>query len=403
VFFRKIINDPLHGFITIDDPLIFKIIQHPYYQRLSRIKQMALAYLVYPGATHTRFQHSLGAYYLMCNALTELKEKGFEITPPEEQATKIAILLHDIGHGPFSHALEETIVDCRHEEISGLIMQKLNQEMNGALDLAIQIFKGATEKKFLHQLVSSQLDVDRLDYLARDSFYSGVSEGVIGYDRIVKMLTVHQNELAVEEKGIHSIEKFLIARRLMYLQVYLHKTVLSAENILIQTLRRAKELSEQNEILFASPALEFFMQKKYCFADFEKTPLCLDNFLKLDDYDILGAIKVWSTHSDSILKDLSNRLINRNLYKTIFSTTPLVDKLEELKIQVQTKFKCAKESLKYFVISDNTSNIMYSETDTSIKILFKNGEIKTLQQMPDTLITAEIIEPVKKYYICHAT
>ncbi len=400
--FRKIINDSLHGFITIDDALIFRIMQHPYYQRLRRIKQMALAHLVYPGATHTRFQHSLGAYHLMCNALNELQDKGFVISPAEVQATKIAILLHDVGHGPFSHALEETIVHCNHEQISLLIMQKLNAEMDGALDLAIKIFKGETEKKFLHQLVSSQLDVDRLDYLARDSFHSGVSEGVIGYARIVKMLTVHNNELAVEEKGIHSIEKFLIARRLMYLQVYLHKTVVSAENLLILTLRRAKELTTQGHELFASPALQFFLKQLYTFNDFKHTPLCLEQFIELDDFDILGAIKVWSKHNDVTLSQLSLRLINRNLYKTIFSTTMLKQQLSEITQQVKAQFNVSDVELPYYVISNNTSNIMYTEGDNSIKILFKNGEIKLLQDVPDTLINNEIIEPVKKYFICYA-
>ncbi len=399
--FRKIVNDPLHGFLTINDSLVFSLIEHPYFQRLRRIKQMALAYLVYPGATHTRLQHSLGAYYLMHNALQELKGKGVAITPEEEQATKIAILLHDIGHGPFSHALEETIVNCNHEAISLLIMQKLNVEFNGALDLAITIFTGKYHKKFLHQLVSSQLDVDRLDYLARDSFYSGVSEGIIGYDRILKMLTVHNNELAVEEKGILSIEKFLVSRRLMYLQVYLHKTVLSAENMLIQVLRRAKYLQQNGEEIFASPALLYFMQANYGASHFEQDANSLKQFMLLDDFDILGAIKVWCNHKDQVLSLLSSNLINRTLFKTIIAKTIDDTLMHNLKEQIKTKYKILGTDIDYFLVSNNTSNILYNENAESIKILYKNGIIKDLQDIDDTILNLDIAEAAKKQYVCY--
>lgn len=397
---RKIINDPVHGFITIDDELIYSIISHPYYQRLRRIKQMALAYLVYPGAVHTRLHHSLGAYHLMHNAVAELRQKGIDISTEEEQAAKIAILLHDIGHGPFSHALEHTLVDVHHEELSCLIMQKLNEEMKGRLTMAIRIFTGEYEKKFLHQLVSSQLDVDRLDYLARDSFFTGVSEGVVGYDRIIKMLMVIDDQLVVEEKGIHSIEKFLIARRLMYWQVYLHKTVLSSELMLVKILKRARELASSGIELFATPALNFFLKLSFNSNDFNINPECLTQFLLLDDFDIVASIKVWATHEDKILSDLCTRLNQRRLFKVKFLTNETPGEILEMKTTLGDKFKMNEEELAYYFVQDSTSNDTYTVGDENIKILFKNGDMKEISQVENTIISAGLLVPVKKPYIC---
>ena len=347
---RKIINDPVHGFITIDDELIYNIISHPYYQRLRRIKQMALAYLVYPGAVHTRLHHSLGAYHLMQHAIEELVQKGIEISPEEAQGAKIAILLHDIGHGPFSHALEHTLVDVHHEELSLLIMETLNVEYHGKLQLAIDIFRGAYPKTFLHQLVSSQLDVDRLDYLARDSFFTGVSEGVVGYERILKMLTVHNGELVVEEKGIHSIEKFLISRRFMYWQVYLHKTVLSSELMLVKILKRAKELAKQDIELFATPPMKYFLNRDYTLSDFENDEQCLQQFLLLDDNDVISSVKVWATHSDSVLSNLCSRLNDRKLFKVKFLGAETTSQIEAWKKQVQSDFSISDEAIDYYFV-----------------------------------------------------
>jgi uncharacterized protein len=397
---RKIINDPVHSFITIDDELILQIISHPYYQRLRRIKQMAMAYLVYPGAVHTRFQHSLGAYHLMSLALEELRQKGNEITTAEDQGAKIAILLHDIGHGPFSHALEETLVDVKHEQISLVIMQALNKHFDGRLQLAIDIFLGNHPKPFLHQLVSSQLDVDRLDYLARDSFFTGVSEGVIGYDRIIKMLTVHQNQLAVEEKGIHSIEKFLIARRLMYWQVYLHKTVLSSEQLLVNILKRAKELVRDGQEVFGSPSFQYFLINNIQLTDFDNEE-CLNHFIALDDYDLLGAIKVWCMHNDMVLRSLSKRLVNRNLLKTIFSNQQDDALIAQIKQQTKQKLNLTDAELAYFIITDSTSNMAYNVHDENIRIVFKNGEVKDITQIDHSLIASSVGTAVKKYYICY--
>ena len=397
---RKIINDPVHGFITIDDALVFQIISHPYYQRLRRIKQMALAYLVYPGAVHTRLHHSLGAYHLMHNAITELRQKGIAITAAEEQGAKVAILLHDIGHGPFSHALEHTLVDVHHEQLSLLIMEKLNLEMDGKLALAIQIFTGSYSKKFLHQLVSSQLDVDRLDYLARDSFFTGVSEGVIGYDRIIKMLHVVDDELVVEEKGIHSIEKFLIARRLMYWQVYLHKTVLSSELMLVVILKRARELVREGHSLFATPALQYFLQNSCSFSDFQTNKQCLDTFLKLDDFDIVASIKVWAEYDDKVLSDLCTRLANRELFKIKFLTDETVLEIESLRQHVKSVNQLTDAELNYYFVQDTTSNSTYNAGIENIRIAFKSGEMKEISEVENTLIGAGLLVAIKKAYIC---
>lgn len=400
---RKIINDPVYGFITIDHPLIYDIIQHPYYQRLRRISQMALACLVYPGAMHTRLSHSLGAYHLMGLALQELQNKGAKVTEEESVAARIAILLHDIGHGPYSHTLENTIVeDVIHEDISALIMEKMNEEMDGDLDLAIRIFRGDYPKKFLHQLVSSQLDVDRMDYLNRDSFYTGVHEGVIGYDRIIKMMIVYNDELMVEEKGIHSIEKFIIARRLMYWQVYLHKTVLCAENMLIKIFTRAKELALHGEKLFASPALAFFMQQKTNGIIFAANPAYLAHFCQLDDFDILSAIKVWANHRDSVLSTLCRWLIERRLLKIKLSNNRFETmKLEEMREALSKKSGLTGTALDYFIFTGTAVNRTYNVTDDNINILFKNGEIKDIASVDNALINKSISIPIKKFYFCY--
>lgn len=400
---RKIVNDPVYGFITIDHPLIFSLISHPYYQRLRRIHQMALAHLVYPGAMHTRFHHSMGAYHLMSCALSELRGKGVVITEDEEVAAKMAILLHDIGHGPYSHALEHTLVEgVSHEEISQLLMQTLNREMNGALDLTLAVFNNRYPKKFLHQLVSSQLDVDRMDYLSRDSFYTGVSEGVISYDRIIKMLTVHGGELMVEEKGIYSIEKFIVARRLMYWQVYLHKTVLAAESMLVKVLQRAKMLAGKGVELFASPALRYFLYNRIGRKEFEEGRECLEQFCLLDDYDIMGAIKVWARHPDKTLSLLCGWLVNRELFKVRLSDKPFETGLvADLREQVRTRWELTEEEADYLVFTDTASLKAYDADDEKINILFKDGQVRDISSIDNALVSHTLARPIKKFYICH--
>lgn len=393
--FRKIINDPVYGFITIDDELIYAIISHPYYQRMRRIHQMAMALLVYPGAVHTRLHHSLGAYHLMCDALNILKEKNIDISKDEEQAAKIAILLHDMGHGPYSHALENVLVqDIHHEKLSILLMQKLNKEFNGALKMAIEIFIDTYPKKFLHQLVSGQLDVDRMDYLNRDSFFTGVSEGVIGYDRIIKMLTVHHEELMVEEKGIYSIEKFLVARRLMYWQVYLHKTALCAEKMLVNIIRRAREIQAAS----ASAALNIFLNTKF---DDKKIEQHLDNFCKIDDYDVLFSIKMWASHPDTILSYLCSGTINRRLLKIKFSGTAFNNEMVETKMQeVKKNFSINDAGASYLVFSGEITNETYSKDDERIKILYKDGTVSDISEVNNALINQTLFGAAKKFYIC---
>ncbi|HEY9343386.1 MAG TPA: HD domain-containing protein [Hanamia sp.] len=393
--FRKIINDPVYGFITIDDELIYKIISHPYYQRLRRIHQMAMAHLVYPGAIHTRLHHSLGAYHLMCNALHELNSKGVSISTEEEQAAKIAILLHDIGHGPYSHALEHTLIkDSSHEEISLWIMKKMNEELNGKINMAIDIFTNAHPKKFLHQLLSGQLDVDRMDYLIRDSFFTGVSEGVIGYDRIIKMLTVHNGELMIEEKGTHSIEKFLVSRRFMYWQVYLHKTVLCAEKMLVNIINRAKLIKAQSP----SDVLNIFLNEKYLETGIENN---LEPFCLLDDYDVLFAIKSWIHHPDKILSTLCKNLINRNLLKVKYSGVEIPEKfIKEKKALAMQYLNINEEEAGYLVFSGEAQNKTYSKEDEHINILFKDGSVKDISEVDNALINQSLFGTVKKFYIC---
>lgn len=398
--FRKIINDPVYGFITIDDPLIFQLISHPYYQRLRRIHQMALAQLVYPGAVHTRLHHSLGAYHLICQAIHELRSKGIEISSAEEQGAKIAILLHDIGHGPFSHALEHVLIEeLHHEDISLLIFEQLNEEFNGQLAIALDIFKGTYPKPYLHQLISSQLDVDRMDYLTRDSFYSGVSEGVIGYDRIIKMMTVHQNELVVEEKGVYSIEKFLVARRLMYWQAYLHKTVLGAENMLVKILQRAKLIAKQSTTLFStSDILDAFLRTEDSTFYIKNN---LNAFCLLDDYDILSSIKKWMTHPDFILSELCQRLINRRILKTRLSEAPF-EKDFILSMQQKAAWALSIETgeAEWFVFDGVATNRMYNPVNEQIKILFKDGQVKNISEVEYVLIQQVTTAAANKFYLC---
>ncbi len=397
---RKIINDPVYGFITVDHPLILDIIAHPYYQRLRRIYQMAFAHLVYPGAVHSRLHHSLGAYHLMCNALAELKSKGVDITPDEELGAKAAILLHDVGHGPYSHTLEnELIRDVHHEELSLLIMKVLNVAYGGKLQTAIDIFTDNYHKKFLHQLIAGQVDVDRMDYLTRDSFFTGVSEGVIGYDRIIKMLTVHNGELMVEEKGIYSIEKFLVARRLMYWQVYLHKTVLSAEMMLVKIIRRAKELIGKGiKTDAATPALNFFLQNPL--AD-HQTAEHLDTFCSLDDFDVMTTVKNWMNHPDKILSLLCHHLVHRKLYKVKLQAFEFEDRLiNKMKKEVMQRLDVTNDESDYFVFTGEAVNTTYNLQDERINILFKDGSVKDISQVDNALIAQHLASPVKKQYIC---
>ena len=388
---KKIINDPVYGFITIDDELIFNIIAHPYYQRLRRITQMAMAHLVYPGAVHTRLHHSLGAYHLMCNALTELKNKGVAISKDEEQGAKVAILLHDIGHGPFSHALENVLIEgMHHEAISLLLMHDLNKQFNGRLQLAIDIFTNVYPKKYLYQLISGQLDVDRMDYLTRDSFFSGVSEGVIGYDRIIKMLTVHNGELMVEEKGIYSIEKFLVARRLMYWQVYLHKTVLCAEQMLQRIIKRAKHIKA-----YTRTPLNKFINEPI-------NTVTLQEFCQLDDYDVVAAIKEWCTHEDKILSILCDGIINRKLLKIKFYDKPIDEQfVNEKKLLISEKFNLNAGDAEWLVFTGEAVSSTYNFENEHIHILFKDGSVKDISAVDNALINQNMTSKIKKYYICY--
>lgn len=386
--FRKIINDPVYGFITIDDPLIAEIIAHPYFQRLRRIHQMALASLVYPGAVHSRLLHALGAYHLMRQALREIAAKGIEITPEENQGAKIAILLHDIGHGPYSHALEnELAIGYHHEQISIMLMNKLNDELDGKLQRAIEIFTGEYHKPFLHQLVSGQLDVDRMDYLTRDSFFSGVSEGVIGYDRILKMLTVHNGRLVVEEKGIYSIEKFLIARRQMYWQVYLHKTVLSAEQMLKRVIRRAREIGA----VCAEP-LNSFLHKPI-------ENVTLQDFCAMDDDDVMVAIKGWCSHPDKILSLICKGIRDRKTFKLELSNKPVNNELVEAKKhEIVQRYGIPYEDAHWLVFTGEANSSTYNLKTEHICILFKSGEIRDITQVDNALIGSNMGDTMTKYY-----
>jgi hypothetical protein len=395
----KIINDPVYGFITIDNPLILEVIRNPFYQRLRRIQQMGFANLVYPGAVHTRLHHSLGAYHLMCNALASLRAKNIDITENEELGAKLAILLHDAGHGPFSHALEHNLIEkLDHESLSLQIMERLNSELDNNLNTAIEIFTNRYPKKFLHQLVSGQLDVDRMDYLNRDSFFTGVSEGVIGYDRIIHMLTVHEGELMIQEKGIYSIEKFLVARRLMYWQVYLHKTVVSAESMLVKIIQRARERISGGEKLYSgSASLDFFLsQKAQDHSDW------LDIFCELDDNDIMGALKYWTKNSDPVLSGLSSGLIYRRLLKARLQIEPFEpSRVKKMLNDAADFLKISLADASYFVFTGEHTNTTYNPDDEKINILFKDGSVRDISQVDNALIQRSLSMAVKKFYICY--
>ena len=396
----KILNDPIYGFIRIPNSLIFDIIEHPSFQRLRRVSQMGFSNLVYPGANHTRFHHALGCLHLMQKAINVLRVKGINISKEEENALCIAILLHDIGHGPFSHALEHSIVTgITHEEISLKYMKQLNKEFEGKLDLAIEIFTGKYHRLFLQQLISSQLDIDRLDYLKRDSFYTGVAEGNISSDRLIAMMNVVDDELVIEKKGIYSVEKFLIARRLMYWQVYLHKTSLGAEYILVKVLKRAKELAEKNIDLFCSSSLHHFLYNKTNQDNFDTRTL--DLFSKLDDYDLLSAIKEWTNHSDKIISNLSNMIVNRNLPKVEIYDEQVseVDVSHHIKRFMKTSGLSNKQA-SYFVFNGDISNQAYNLQEP-IKILNKKGEMEDIILASDQLNLQALSKPVKKFFICY--
>lgn len=400
---KKIINDPVYGFITIPSEIVYDLIEHPYFQRLRYIKQVSMTHLVYPGALHTRFHHALGAMHLMGLAIETLRGKGVEITPQEEEAATIAILLHDVGHGPFSHSLEHTLVEeVSHERISLLIMNKLNGEFHGQLTLAIKIFKNQYTKHFLHQLVSSQLDTDRMDYLNRDSFFTGVSEGVISFDRIIKMLHVSNNQLVVEQKGIYSIEKFLIARRLMYWQVYLHKTVVSAEQMLIQALRRAKELTLQGHSLYASPSLQHFLKNHISQDAFEGSPNHLYHFSRLDDTDILSSLKEWCHAPDFALSYLCKGLMNRNLNRVEMSDTPPEKAyIQSLLEKAMEKFGIPMNEAEYLIYSKSIFNNAYEPGQENIKILMKNGSLQDITQASDLSNLEALSKQVTKYIVSY--
>lgn len=397
----KIFNDPIYGFIAVRNPLIYRIIEHPFFQRLRRISQMGLSYLVYPGAHHTRFHHVLGCEYLMQNAVETLRRKGVEISSEEEEALSVAILLHDIGHGPYSHALENSFVKgMGHEAISLRFMELLNKEFDGELSLAIQVFKGEYHRKFMNQLISSQLDMDRLDYLKRDSFYSGVAEGNINVERLIAMLNVRDNKLVVEYKGIYSVEKFIMARRFMYWQVYLHKTGIVAENVLIKILERAKYLVNQGESLSCSSVLNTFLRNDFNENTFDDS--ILEIFSKLDDYDIMSAIKNWADHDDYILSYLCESIVNRKLPK-IEIRNDCFDQayIEKIKYIVKEKMGLADGDLDYFVYQGEIHNKAYSAEKEGINILFKDGEQSEITNASDSSSLGALSTTIKKYFICY--
>ncbi|MGY8987468.1 MAG: HD domain-containing protein [Flavobacteriales bacterium] len=400
---NKILNDPIYGFITLKHGIIYDLIEHPYFQRLRRISQLGLSYLVYPGAYHTRFQHAIGCMYLMNKSISQIRNKGHEITEKEEEALNIAILLHDIGHGPFSHALEKSIVEnISHEKLSSIFMEELNKQFDGKLTLAIQIFNDNYPKKFLHQLVSSQLDMDRLDYLKRDSFFTGVTEGNIGTERIINMLDVVNDELVVEEKGIYSIEKFLIARRLMYWQVYLHKTVLSSENMLINILKRAKELMINGENIFSTTSLKIFLNKKFTLSEFKNEKSVLENFSQLDDHDIYACLKEWRKEKDFILSNLSGRILDRKPLKIKIQNTPFTsDQIKNEREKAMKHLNITEDEVKFFVFSHKVSNNTYQIGKAKINILMKDGLIQDITEASDQFNIDALSKTVNKYFLCY--
>ncbi|TLU94304.1 HD domain-containing protein [Dyadobacter sediminis] len=398
---RKIINDPVYGFISIYSDLLYDLVEHPYFQRLRRIKQLGLADMVYPGALHTRFHHALGAMHLMGQALKVLQEKGHLIWEPELEAAQIAILLHDLGHGPFSHVLESVMLPgVPHESITLVMMKELNRQMNGRLDMAIQMFEGTYPRRFFHQMISSQLDMDRMDYLNRDSFYTGVIEGSIGADRLIKMLDISKDQLVVEEKGLLSIENFLHARRLMYWQVYLHKTLLSAQAMLTQILYRARELTENGEKLFATPDFARFLKNRFSLTDFDASTDLLESFNGLDDNDVWASVKGWRTHSDPVLSKLSEMLLNRNLFKINFYDSPpepeLLDQLREQLLHSGI----SESEVPYFLITGETTNWAYAKEQDPIRVKMKNGDLLDIADASDIPTIEALTKIVRKYYVC---
>ncbi len=400
---RTIINDPVFGFINIPKGLLYDLVQHSLLQRLNRIRQLGLSSVVYPGAQHTRFQHSLGAFHLMSQTIGHLRAKGNNITDNEAEGVQAAILMHDIGHAPFSHVMENTLVQgVSHEEISLMLMERINKEMNGKLTLAIQIFKDEYPKRFLHQLVSGQLDMDRLDYLRRDSFYTGVSEGTIGSARIIKMLNVRDDRLVVEAKGIYSIENFLTSRRLMYWQVYLHKTSVAYEQMLVSAMVRAKELAGKGVELFASPALGFFLYNSICRENFFSDSTCLENYIQLDDNDIWTALKVWCNHPDKVLSTLSRGLVNRNIFKVEVFGEPIQEERKELlRRQISDALHVSPTEANYFIATPEVEQNMYDAAKDCIQILYKDGSIKEIARASDLLSVSLLSKKVKKYYLCY--
>lgn len=398
---RKIFNDPVYGFVSVPSDLIYDLIEHPFFQRLRRIKQLGMAEYVYPGALHTRFHHALGAMHLMGQALQVLQTKGHYLLDVEIEAAQIAILLHDIGHGPFSHVLEYTILnDVHHEHISALLMEKLNQEFGGQLDLAIEMFNGTYHREFFHQLISSQLDMDRMDYLNRDCFFTGVAEGTIGVDRIIKMLNVVDNQLVVEEKGLLSVENFLNARRLMYWQVYLHKTSICTEVMLIQIIGRARELIKLGDILFVTPSFSLFLKEDISLESFNNDEKYLKAFTEIDDYDIWACIKTWQHHSDKVLSIICKDLLNRNLYKVKISNFPIEETfIENIKVSLLEK-GIAESELKYFITEGDVSNKGYVSGNETINILTKNRNVVDIADASDLPTIKALSNIVKKYYVC---
>ncbi|BAG83762.1 MAG: HD domain-containing protein [Candidatus Azobacteroides pseudotrichonymphae] len=399
---KKIINDPVFGFININDEFIYNIIQHPYLQRLTRIRQLGLTYLVYPGAQHSRMNHSLGAMYLMNEAIVQLRSKGHSITLQEAQASLACALMHDLGHTPFSHALENTLVkNIHHEAISLLLIEKINKKIRGKLDLTISLFKNEYPKKFFHQLISGQLDIDRLDYLRRDSFFSGVTEGNIGSARIIKMLNIKDDCLVIDSKGIYSIENFLMARQLMFWQVYLHKTVIASGKMLINLFNRARQLTQKGIKLFTSPALHYFLSQSVDKSTFQNDPQAIEHFVNLDDNDILSVMKVWSQHSDRVLSLLSSSLLHRKLFQIEIKSTPFNPAdIEKKQKQIANNHHISFQEASYLIAHDEISTNIYNEADDSIDILYKDGTTRNIAEVSDMLNIRLLSKKIKKYYLC---
>ncbi len=399
----KYIIDPVHGFIPIESGVIVELVKHPIFQRLTRIRQLGVEGIVYPGAQHTRFQHSLGAYYLTRQAISSLESKGVSLDAREREGLLAAILLHDVGHGPFSHVLENVIIPgVSHEHISLLVMRRINAEMNGALNDAVRIFDDRNPRHFLHELISSQLDMDRLDYLCRDSFFTGVREGNVGAARIIQMLNVKEDHIVVEEKGIYSIENYLMTRRMMYWQVYFHKTAVAAELVLTGALRRARQLIHQGKHLFASPALDFFLRNDFTLETFDNNPVCLDNYLELDDNDIISALKVWLKCDDFILSTLSSHFINRQVFKTdIYDGLAPANRLNEVRMLIAAKFGLKPEDTDFFASEKVIEKDMYNKHADQIRILLRNGDVSTMPEVSEIIRNDAAATPYRKTYLIH--